>query len=52
MGESALDNPASAHSGAVHVPRLATIGERLAAGDAWDEPEYEHYPPTLKSPVP
>lgn len=25
-------------------------GERLAAGDPWDEPEYEMYPPTLKSP--
>ncbi|WP_216141333.1 nitroreductase [Priestia aryabhattai] len=25
-------------------------GERLAAGDAWDEPEYEMYPTTLKSP--
>ncbi|GAB3980907.1 nitroreductase [Actinoallomurus acanthiterrae] len=25
-------------------------GERLAAGDPWDEPEYEQYPPTLKSP--
>lgn len=25
-------------------------GERLAAGDAWDEPEYEQYPPVLKSP--
>ncbi|MFD9001494.1 nitroreductase [Streptomyces sp. NPDC059582] len=25
-------------------------GARLAAGDAWDEPEYEQYPPTLKSP--
>ncbi|MES4891026.1 nitroreductase [Streptomyces sp. NPDC096012] len=25
-------------------------GERLAAGDSWDEPEYEMYPPTLKSP--
>ena len=24
--------------------------ERLAAGDAWDEPEYEQYPVTLKSP--
>ncbi|MGW8949114.1 nitroreductase [Streptomyces sp. NPDC055709] len=25
-------------------------GERLAIGDAWDEPEYQQYPPTLKSP--
>ncbi|MFC5824129.1 nitroreductase [Nonomuraea insulae] len=25
-------------------------GERLAAGDPWDEPEYETYPPALKSP--
>jgi nitroreductase len=25
-------------------------GERLAAGDAWDEPEYEQYPPALESP--
>ncbi|MEV7387391.1 MULTISPECIES: nitroreductase [unclassified Streptomyces] len=25
-------------------------GERIAAGDSWDEPEYEQYPPTLKSP--
>ncbi|MFI1367377.1 nitroreductase [Streptomyces griseochromogenes] len=25
-------------------------GERLAAGDPWDEPEYEMYPPALKSP--
>ncbi|HWM40309.1 MAG TPA: nitroreductase [Streptomyces sp.] len=25
-------------------------GERLAAGDPWDEPEYEQYPPVLKSP--
>jgi nitroreductase len=25
-------------------------GERLAADDAWDEPEYEMYPPALKSP--
>ncbi|MFD9293072.1 nitroreductase [Streptomyces sp. NPDC060030] len=25
-------------------------GERLAAGDPWDEPEYEMYPSTLKSP--
>lgn len=24
--------------------------ERLAAGDPWDEPEYEQYPPELKSP--
>ncbi|MEV7203554.1 hypothetical protein [Streptomyces griseoluteus] len=52
MGESALDNPASAQAGAVLVPRRATIGKRLAAGDPWDEPEYEHYPPTLKSPLP
>ncbi|MFI6123494.1 nitroreductase [Streptomyces sp. NPDC051064] len=25
-------------------------GERLASGDPWDEPEYEMYPPALKSP--
>ncbi|MEU4092891.1 nitroreductase [Streptomyces sp. NPDC026673] len=25
-------------------------GERVAAGDPWDEPEYEQYPPTLGSP--
>ncbi|MER5687823.1 nitroreductase [Streptomyces sp. NPDC002205] len=25
-------------------------GERIAAGDSWDEPEYEQYPPALKSP--
>ncbi|MEU0601671.1 nitroreductase [Streptomyces sp. NPDC006393] len=25
-------------------------GERLAAGDPWDEPEYEQYPTALKSP--
>ncbi|MGW6405188.1 nitroreductase [Streptomyces sp. NPDC055134] len=25
-------------------------GERLAAGDPWDEPEYEQYPSALKSP--
>ncbi|MGW4511826.1 nitroreductase [Streptomyces sp. NPDC004393] len=25
-------------------------GERLASGDSWDEPEYEQYPPELKSP--
>ncbi|MET7520143.1 nitroreductase [Streptomyces sp. NPDC005480] len=25
-------------------------GERLVAGDPWDEPEYEMYPPSLKSP--
>lgn len=25
-------------------------GERVASGDAWDEPEYEQYPPALKSP--
>ncbi|TXS69593.1 nitroreductase [Streptomyces sp. me109] len=25
-------------------------GERVASGDPWDEPEYEQYPPTLKSP--
>lgn len=25
-------------------------GERLAAGDPWDEPEYEQYPPALKPP--
>jgi nitroreductase len=26
------------------------VGERLAAEDPWDEPEYEMYPPELKSP--
>ena len=35
-------------------PSLAEIkkraGGRLASGDAWDEPEYEMYPPALKSP--
>lgn len=25
-------------------------GERVASGDPWDEPEYEQYPPALKSP--
>ena len=34
--------------------RLAELkkraGERLAAGDSWDEPEYEMYPPALNSP--
>ncbi|MFJ8107684.1 nitroreductase [Streptomyces sp. NPDC096132] len=25
-------------------------GERVATGDPWDEPEYEQYPPDLKSP--
>ncbi|MGW1542228.1 nitroreductase [Streptomyces sp. NPDC002309] len=25
-------------------------GERLASGDAWDEPEYDQYPPAMKSP--
>lgn len=25
-------------------------GERVASGDPWDEPEYEMYPPALKSP--
>jgi nitroreductase len=25
-------------------------GERIATGDPWDEPEYEQYPPALKSP--
>ncbi|GAA3142833.1 hypothetical protein GCM10017687_69530 [Streptomyces echinatus] len=25
-------------------------GERLASGDPWDAPEYEMYPPELKSP--
>jgi len=25
-------------------------GERVASGDPWDEPEYEQYPSTLKSP--
>lgn len=26
------------------------VGERVSAGDPWDEPEYEQYPPGLKSP--
>ncbi|WP_433186386.1 nitroreductase [Actinoallomurus sp. CA-150999] len=26
------------------------VRERLAVGDPWDEPEYEQYPPALKSP--
>ncbi|MDX3097826.1 nitroreductase [Streptomyces sp. ME01-24h] len=26
------------------------VGERLTSGDPWDEPEYEQYPPKLKSP--
>ncbi|GAA1913243.1 nitroreductase [Streptantibioticus ferralitis] len=26
------------------------VGERLAAGDSWDDSEYEMYPPALKSP--
>ncbi|MBF8186004.1 nitroreductase [Nonomuraea sp. K274] len=26
------------------------MGKRLAAGDPWDEPEYENYPAALKSP--
>jgi nitroreductase len=30
------------------VKKLA--GERLASGDPWDEPEYQQYPPALKSP--
>jgi nitroreductase len=30
------------------LKKLAT--ERVAAGDAWDEPEFEMYPPDLKSP--
>lgn len=30
------------------LKRLA--GARVASGDAWDEPEYEQYPPELKSP--
>ncbi|MGW1809399.1 nitroreductase [Streptomyces sp. NPDC002078] len=42
------------HSYAVTGAPLAEIkkraGERLAAGDPWDEPEYEQYPPALKSP--
>lgn len=25
-------------------------GERVVSGDPWDEPEYEQYPPDLKSP--
>ncbi|MCX4702722.1 nitroreductase [Streptomyces sp. NBC_01373] len=25
-------------------------GERLASGESWDEPEYQQYPPALKSP--
>jgi nitroreductase len=32
----------------VQLRKLAT--ERVAAGDAWDEPEYVMYPPELKSP--
>ncbi|MQY37101.1 Chloronitrobenzene nitroreductase [Streptomyces sp. RB17] len=42
------------HAYAVTGAPLAEIkkraGERLAAGDPWDEPEYEQYPPALKSP--
>ncbi|MEU6774823.1 nitroreductase [Streptomyces sp. NPDC046759] len=42
------------HAYAVTGAPLAEIkkraGERLAAGDPWDEPEYEQYPPVLKSP--
>jgi nitroreductase len=30
------------------LKKLAT--ERVAAGDAWDEPEFEMYPPDMKSP--
>ncbi|WP_399894398.1 nitroreductase [Streptomyces sp. BBFR51] len=26
------------------------VGERLASGEPWDDPEYVQYPPTLKSP--
>ncbi|UUN28894.1 nitroreductase [Streptomyces sp. FIT100] len=26
------------------------VGERVATADAWDEPEYQQYPPALKSP--
>ncbi|MFC5804481.1 nitroreductase family protein [Streptomyces formicae] len=26
------------------------VGERVAACDPWDEPEYEQYPPALRSP--
>lgn len=26
------------------------VDERVTGGDPWDEPEYEQYPPTLKSP--
>ncbi|WP_089103840.1 nitroreductase [Streptomyces hyaluromycini] len=42
------------HTYAVTGRPLAEIkkraGERLAAGDPWDEPEYEQYPSALKSP--
>ncbi|MGV9245975.1 nitroreductase [Streptomyces sp. NPDC003710] len=42
------------HTYAVTGVALAEIkkraGERLATGDPWDEPEYEQYPPALKSP--
>ncbi|MFF9155200.1 nitroreductase [Streptomyces sp. NPDC014846] len=42
------------HSYVVTGVPLAEIkkraGERLAMGDPWDEPEYEQYPPALKSP--
>ncbi|MGW3341470.1 nitroreductase [Streptomyces sp. NPDC001009] len=42
------------HAYAVTGAPLAEIkkraGERLAAGDPWDEPEYEQYPQVLKSP--
>lgn len=32
------------------LAELKRAGERLTAGDAWDEPEYEQYPTALKSP--
>ncbi|BDH05815.1 nitroreductase [Streptomyces seoulensis] len=42
------------HTYAVTGAPLAEIkkraGERLAAGDPWDDPEYEQYPQALKSP--
>ncbi|MFJ9815658.1 nitroreductase [Streptomyces sp. NPDC101151] len=42
------------HAYVLTGPPLAELkkraGERLAMGDPWDEPEYEMYPPVLKSP--
>ncbi|MCX5086971.1 nitroreductase [Streptomyces sp. NBC_00401] len=37
-------------TGAPLVELKKRCGERLAAGDSWDEPEYEMYPPALTSP--